>query len=513
VTADYDAVVVGAGHNGLVCAAYLARAGRRTLLVEARNAVGGCASTVPALGARVNICNCDHVTFRTTPIFDELSLADHGLRYLDVEPAQLCLSWTDGAAWPVFHDVERTIDALRLTHPDQADGYRRYAHAARPVAELIVEAASEPPSRSGLLARLAERRGRGLATLLRWSRRTVADVLGEFFTSEAILGPAVASGPAVWGLSPHTPGSGVGAVAHAMKHVARVGRPEGGSGALTDAIRRAFEAAGGAVRCNARVLAVTCEAKRVRGVELDDGTQIDAPLVVSACDPLTTFLSWLRDPPAAAGEVVRRWRLAAPGDGYESKLDAVIDALPRHGALATLAERLDFDPLVPTTVVAPSLDDMHRAHVSMSQGRVAERPIFLVNIPSVLDPTMAPSDGHVFSLEVLYTPYALAGGWTNSAEPRRWLDQYASLVQPGFADHVRRWRVMTPESYESDFSLPRGHATSFTGGPVAAFLGRPRELTRYETPIDGLYLTGAATFPGAGVWGASGRNAARRILR
>ncbi len=250
---DYDAIVVGAGHNGLVCAAYLAAGGLTTLLVEARESVGGCASTVPALDARVNICNCDHTTFRTTPVVDELRLGEHGLRYLDVEPAQLCVSWSGAPAWAVFHDVDRTIDGLRLTHPDQVDGYLRYVHAARPVAELVVEAANAPPTRRRLLAQLAERRGRGLATLLRWSRRTVAEVLGDFFTSEAILGPAVAGGPAVWGVSPYTPQTGLGALALAMKHVAQVGRPVGGSGALTDAIRRAFESAGGTVRCGTRV--------------------------------------------------------------------------------------------------------------------------------------------------------------------------------------------------------------------------------------------------------------------
>jgi phytoene dehydrogenase-like protein len=315
-------------------------------------------------------------------------------------------------------------------------------------------------------------------------------------------------------VSPHALGTGLGALATVMKHVAQVGRPVGGSGALTDAIRSAFETAGGTVLSGMRVGALTCEGNRVRGVELSDGSLVDAPVVVSSCDPHTTFLSWLRKPPAAAHKVVQRWRDTPSADGYESKVDAVIDALPRYRAIDTfVADRLGFDPLVPTTIMAPSVGEVHRAHGAMGEGRVAERPIFLVNVPSVLDPTMAATDGHVFSLEVLYTPYALRGGWATSNEPARWLDAYSSLVQPGFRDHVRRWRAMTPESYESDFSMPRGHATSFAGGPIAAFLGQRPELTRYETPIKGLYLTGAATFPGAGVWGASGRNAALVALR
>ena len=125
MSTDFDAIVIGAGHNGLITAAYLARAGRRTLLVEARSSVGGCASSEDVLGARVNICNCDHLTFRTTPVHDELDLAGHGLRYLDVEPAQMNLTWDGSAAWPIFHDVERTIEALAATHPGEVAGYRR----------------------------------------------------------------------------------------------------------------------------------------------------------------------------------------------------------------------------------------------------------------------------------------------------------------------------------------------------------------------------------------------------
>ena len=147
---DHGAIVVGGGHNGLICATYLARAGIDTLVVEARSSVGGCASTVDALGARVNICNCDHTLVRTTPVLDELDLARHGLRYLDVDPAQQSLRYDGGPAWPVFHDVERTLDGLRRTYPDQVDGYRRYVDAALPVAR--------PPAGAGQPAADARRR-------------------------------------------------------------------------------------------------------------------------------------------------------------------------------------------------------------------------------------------------------------------------------------------------------------------------------------------------------------------
>jgi phytoene dehydrogenase-like protein len=200
-------------------------------------------------------------------------------------------------------------------------------------------------------------------------------------------------------------------------------------------------------------------------------------------------------------------------DGYESKIDAVLDEPPVYRQTdQRVVDRLGFDPLAATTIVAPSLARIEAAHRAMAAGRVAEQPMFYANVPSVLDPTMRVGTGHVFSLETLYTPYALDGGWAHSKEPERWLEAYARLVQTGFLAGVRRWRAMTPERYESEFNLPRGHASSFAGGPLAALVGRSPELTRYETPIRGLYLTGAATFPGAGVWGASGRNAARVIL-
>ena len=135
-----------------------------------------------------------------------------------------------------------------------------------------------------------------------------------------------------------------------------------------------------------------------------------------------------------------------------------------------------------------------------------------INMPSVLDPTLAPPGEHVFSLEVLFTPYRFAGGWDTPTEPERWIDVAATLFEPGFVDSIADWRTVTPSDYDRNYFLPKGYATSFSGGPLDAILGRQPELTRYRTPVGGLYLTGAATFPGAGVWGASGRNAAATIL-
>jgi beta-carotene ketolase (CrtO type) len=502
---DYDAIVVGAGHNGLVCAAYLARGGLRTLLLEARASVGGVAGSERFAGATVNVCNCDHVTFRTTPIADELDLAHFGLRYLEIDPAQVAAAWSGGPAWTQWHDVERTVDGLGATYPGELDGYRRYLRAATPAAELIVAAAIEPPTLSSLTRVALRRRLAGVGGVLRWSRRSAASVMRSFFTRDALLGPALVSGPFVWGVSPERPGTGLGALPYAMRHVARVGRPVGGSGRLTDALAAAFTHHGGVLRTSSPVAGIVCRDDAVVGVALTDGTEITAPVIVSACDARRTFVQLLRDPPAAADQLLTRWKRSPWPQGYESKIDAVVTEPPRL---------LDGgEPRGATLTIAPSIVDMERAVALMSTGQVLEHPALLVNVPSLADPTIAPEGRHVLSIEVLLTPYNIPGGWTGSAEPARWLEVLAERCEPGFLDTVVDWRAVTPEDYERRFHLPTGHAASFAGGPLAALRHPEPELTRYETVIPGLYLTGAATFPGAGIWGASGRNCAAVVLQ
>jgi phytoene dehydrogenase-like protein len=506
---DFDAVVIGAGHNGLITAAYLARHGLSTLLIEARSEVGGTASSEMFAGSTVNICNCDHLTFRTTPVAEELNLAAHGLQYINIEPPQVNLDWSTGRPWEIWHDVEQTIDSLAQSHPDSVDGYRRFARAAIPVAKLILDAASQPPTRGSLISSVIKRGGRGVATMLKMSRMSAADVMREFFDNEAVIGPAMVEGPVVWGLSPETPGTGLGAIAFALRHVAQVGRPVGGSGALPESIKQSFLQSGGLLRTNTRVTGILCEGNSVSAVQTSDGATVTARIVVSACDPHRTFVSWLKNPPAKASSLVERWRASTAGEGYESKIDAVTTAPP---TLAGVSARHS-TPVASTMIVSPSLAELHRGAQLMREGRTMPRMALFANVPSVADSTVSPAGQHVLSLEALYTPYSFVDGWQSKEEPERWLKQFATLAQPGFMDSIIDWRVVTPSDYESSFHLPKGHATSFAGGPLAAFMGTTPELTRYHTPIKGLYLTGAATFPGAGVWGASGRNAALTIIK
>ncbi len=510
--ADADVIVVGAGHNGLICAAYLARAGIDTLLVEARDDVGGCASTVSDLGARFNICNCDHSMVRAMPVIDELDLESHGLRYLEPVIGSVCRFYDGSPSWLFLHETEAHLDALSQTHPHAVDGYRRYLDDALPVAELIIEMARTKPSLGAMSSTVVRRRAAGATRLLRWSKMSQADVMAQYFDDWHLIAPAVTSGPTVWG-APHTaPGTGLAAALYATRHLIKSGRPEGGSGALTDAVRASFEAAGGRTRVGSMVDRLLIVDGATAGVGLMDGSELVAPRVVAACDPQRVFLDWIDDPPPAAKRVVESFRAQPVHEGYESKLDVVVRGTPRWRDTDDLVGLVDGAELLgPTTLVNPHPDEIAEAHDLREAGRVHARPSLMINMPSVLDPTMRPGpDEHVLSIEVLFTPYELQGGWPDSPEPERWISVVEQLLDPGSL-HVDRWRAMTPDRYEREFQMFRGHTPAYAAPPLTALLGRQREITRYRTPIDGLYLSGAATFPGAGVFGASGRNTADAV--
>ena len=512
--ADADVIIVGAGHNGLICASYLARAGFDTLVLESRPTVGGCSSTVSALGARFNICGCEHSVIRAMDVIDELDLTAHGLQYLEAEANSVNVFHDDHEPWVHFHDPERTIDDLAATYPTQVDGYRRYLADAMPVAELALEIARTPPSARGISA-VVGKRARATARFLNWSKRTANDVMAEYFDDWRVTMPSICHAPTAWGLSPDMEGTGLAALDFASSHLMRHGRPRGGSGALGDAVRAGFEAAGGRVRCDSRVDRLIIRNGGIEGVRLSDGTELVSGAVVTTCDPHHVFVDWIDEPPPAARRTVQRWRNRFIEEGSASKLDAVLTGLPRfRGADRLEARHPELDILNPAMIVAPRPDELETANRIRDEGRVADRPTLAMNIPSVLDPEMSPGAGrHVLSLEIFFTPYSLPGGWPDSSEPERWLELWAGLMEPGALELVESWRAMTPDRYEDEFSLHLGKTPSYAGSPLATLLGRPRETTRYRAPIAGLYLSGAATFPGSGIVGAPGRNTADVVKR
>jgi len=512
---DAEVLVVGGGHNGMIAAAYLARAGVDVLVLEARSDVGGCASTVDDLGARFNICHCTHTLVRALPLEEELDLADHGLTYLSSDADSVFAFHDDRDSWVLFHEAERTLGGLAATHPASVDSYRQYLDDALPVAQLLIDVLRTPPTAPRLALTAARRRLEGVGRLLSWSRLSAAELLARWFDDWRVAMPAISVGPTVWGVPPDTPGTGLAALTYAIRHLVRTGRPAGGSGALVDAVRSSFEAAGGAVRCDARVATLVVDVDRVDGVRLVDGTRLRAPVVIAACDPAVVLTEWLEgEPPESLRSLANRYRTQPRPQGYESKVDAVMDGVPVPRSTDALRSALaDFDPVGHTTVVSPHPADLAEAHLRRADGRVADRPTLLVDVPSMVDPSLVPAPGrHVLSLEVLFTPYGLQGGWAASSEPERWLGLWADRMEPGARQRLVDWRAMTPDRYQQEFLLDKGYSPAWSGSPLHAFVGRSPETTRYRTPLSGLYLTGAGTYPGAGIVGASGRNAARVVL-
>jgi phytoene dehydrogenase-like protein len=328
----------------------------------------------------------------------------------------------------------------------------------------------------------------------------------------------------VWGLSPEFAGTGLGAMTYALRHEVLSGRPVGGSGALPDALEKAFRSAGGEVLCSTRVNQIVCEGDKVVGVRTSTGDVIEASIVVCAADPRAALVDWLKGAPSQATALIQRYRDQPQHDGYESKVDGVINSRYRYRSvtdeLLTKVGLTHDDTAHATGIISVSLADMAHAYELKAKGLIAERPMYFVNTPSVKDPSVAAglrSGQDIFSMETLWTPYELSGGWETTQEPARWLRKFGELVEVGghasFSDAVDRWRLMGPREYESQFAMVRGYAPSFAGTPLTTMLGKDPELTRYQTPVKGLFLTGAAAFPGAGVWGAAGRNAAAAILR
>ena len=353
-----DVVVVGGGHNGLICAAYLAKAGIDTLLIEARDEVGGCASTVSDLGARFNICNCDHTMIRAMPIIDELELPSHGLRYLEPAGGSLSLFHDGSDPWMFFHETEAVLESLAASYPDQVVGYKRYLDDAIPVAKLVIEMAGTYPGVPGMMRRAMRTRSSAISRLINWSRRSVDDVFADYFDDWHVTMPAVSTGPTVWGVPPSVPGTGLAALSYATRHLVKTGRPVGGSGALTDATRAAFEAAGGSVLCSSRVERLVLNEGQVSAVRLTDGSEISTSIVVAACDPQRVLVDWIDQPPPKAKRLIDRWRERPVHEGYESKVDAVLTSLPRYRCTDELGRRHPgIDPLGPTAIIsrAPKL--------------------------------------------------------------------------------------------------------------------------------------------------------------
>ena len=526
-SSDYDVIVVGGGHNGLVAAAYLARAGRRVLVLERRPVVGGAAVTEEFFpGFKVSAV-ADGAGYLAPAIARDLNLRQHGLQMLPADPIVFAPQ-PDGSYLAIWRDSGRTAAEIARFSPRDAARYPQFVDQmnkiARVVAGLMAMAPPDLPQLSrgdlaGLLKLAGPVRSLGrdnLDQLLRVLPMSAADLLDEWFESEALKGAIAANSVRgiTWG--PREAGTVYTLLyrwAGSHNGLFRAGGTvKGGMGALAEALASAACSAGAEIRTGAEVAEIVMQNGRAAGVRLAGGEVITAAVVVANSDPRTTFLKLL-NPLYLEQTFVRQVQHIK----YRGAQARVHLALRRRPQFAALNGAGPVGQLGSAIQIAPDMEYLQRAYDPVKYGDMSERPYLDGRIPSLADPDLAPPGQHVLSLTVQYAPYHLRhGAWNDGqrqALGQRVIDTLAGYV-PDIRDVILHCQVLTPLDLEQIYGLPEGNANHgemtldqfLHMRPVAGY-------ARYRTPVQALYLCGAGAHPGGGVTGIPGRNAAREILK
>jgi phytoene dehydrogenase-like protein len=522
--APLDVVVVGAGHNGLVAACYLARAGLSVEVVESDDVLGGAVSTVERWpGVRVDRGSSAHVIIRHSGIVEELDLAAHGLRYIDCDPWGFAPAPSPGDPGrngrPLVFSVDLDATCASIAAacgPEDAAAYRRFVGVWGPRSRAVAASFGRRPSPAGLIRSFwpmgapSDGRPRTPGADLAVDFLGSGDaLLDRWFTSER-LKAALAWFGAQSGPPMSEPGTAAMVAWVALLHDVPPGHPMGGSGGLTAALRRRLESDGGRVVLGdgaARLLIEDdADGVRVAGVQTVSGRQVRAGAVLAACHvQAIRELAGDAAPPALA--------TADPplGNGFGLVVRALTDSPPVYPGVS--AEQ----SLQGLQLLCTNRADLAAAHGDWLAGRLPRAPVPLAMSFSASDPTLAPAGQHVVTIWGQWYPYALADGsdWDALAEAEgHRLVEAVDRHAPGFASSVQRLYVQTPLALERELSLPRGNVMHVEMGLASMFAFRPTPaLSGYRVPgLPGLYLAGASTHPGGGVSGNSGRTAARVLL-
>jgi phytoene dehydrogenase-like protein len=518
----YDAIIIGAGHNGLVAAAYLARAGLRVLVLERRAQVGGLLVTEEiASGVRAPVAS--HTVGRiAASVVRELRLPDHGLELL-TPAARTFAPHEDGRAVTLWADPARTAADLRTWSAKDAASYREFDRLVKTLGNFMahIHAATPPdianPSmRDGRTAVALARAFRALgtddgATALRVLPMAVADFVAEYFETDEVRAAIAVRGVQYTAMGPWSAGTTAVLLADAAGHdggaAGQATLARGGPGAMARALASSARGFGAEIRTSAEVARVATASGVVTGVSLASGEQIGATAVVSGADPKHTLLSLLD--PVEAGPTLR-WRAANLRlPGTVAKVNFSLAGLPRF-----VAANDDLERLRGRILVAPGIDALERAFDATKYGRISASPFLEATIPTLSDDSLAPPGHHVLSVVMQYAPYHVCDGtW----DERR--DAIADLVlqtletyAPGVSGLVEDRLVLTPADLERDYGLTEGHALHGEPGLDQFFAWRPMlGSARYRLPLEGLYLCGSGAHPGGGVTGGPGANAAREV--
>ncbi|MCB2110877.1 MAG: NAD(P)/FAD-dependent oxidoreductase [Defluviimonas sp.] len=520
---SYDAIVVGAGHNGLTTACFLARAGLKVLVVERNDHVGG-AAVSRELTPGWTYSNCSYVCSLLRPeIIRALELPKYGLQVIPYESGATFDSRGGYFSYSSDHDALRR-ELMRLD-PRDADGYDRFSRAVmkqcRFIKPLLLRTAPDPTSLKPrdlsellfILRRFNDLGAADMAETLRFWTMSIAEFLDEYLRSDIVKAHIAGSGIIGTGLGPYSPGTAYVLLHHYMGEVDGAigawGFARGGMGAITQAMAASLVASGGEIRTGAGLDRFLVKDGRVTGVALANGDEFHARTVVSGMDVRRTFLDHAeaRDLPEDFLKGVRRFRFR----GSSGKLNIALDAMPRFTAAPEGAGFLRGD--------LHFLDDMaeiERAYDDWKAGRWSARPYLDFLIPTQIDPTMAPPGKHYATVFVQYAPYAPEGGWNDARREdfaRTVIDRVEEHA-PGFADLIVHKEVRTPADIEREVGLSEGNIFQGELTFDQLLFNRPVPgWAQYRSPIRGLYMCASSTHPGGGVMGAPGANAAREILR
>lgn len=520
---SYDAIVVGGGHNGLTHAAYLAKAGKKVLVLERRPVVGGAAVTEEIYpGFKYSVCSYV-VSLLRPEVIRELDLARYGLSIIPLDTTftpmpdgNYLLRWGDHAE--TRREIMRHSDVDAEAYEQFGKGMVEMAMAVKPLLAMIPpDPTSFHPREALRLVTLGKRvralRKELLYDLAKLMTMSSGDFLDEWFETEVLKATMSASGIIGTFLGPRSPGTAYVLLHHYMGEIdgsfRSWGFPRGGMGSVSQAIAEAAQHYGAEIRTGAEVARIQVEKERAGGIVLSDGTEIRGKIVVSGADPKRTFLKWV-DGRHLDPEFIRQVR-SIKMRGSSGKVNLALDALPRFTSLPGEGPHL-----CGAISISPTIDYLERAYDDAKYGSYSRRPYLDIIIPSAIDPSMAPPGKHVMSIFVQYAPYHLKeGSWPERREAFGdtvidTLSEYA----PNLKDIILDRQVLTPWDLEQEFGLTEGNIFHGELTLDQIFFLRPvAGWAQYRTPIKNLYVCGAGTHPGGGVMGAAGRLAALEVLK